>query len=258
MRGGEQTQTLRTEVSRLRKIVPALLCIISCYLSASCQESSHSYGGVSSFGISTTYSPDSSHILIGDSGQRKIWTAGVEYTHLLRETPLLRLDYEGSIMPVFEETDPTVLGTLFTSSGYPIITSQSPVRVLHIANGSVGTVLAGNNQTVPLYVLFGKQNTYAAAVTPIGIRLSAMPHWVLQPSMALDLGFVVSARDIPLDDCSQFNYMFAVGPGLQFFNSPHTSLRVEYLFRHISNAGQGDQNPGIDQGVVRLTVSMRH
>jgi opacity protein-like surface antigen len=241
----------------LRKCVPVLLCIISCGLSASCQENSRAYGGDSSFGISTSYSPDSSHILIGNSGQRKIWTAGLEYTHLLRQTSLLRLDYEGSILPVVEETDPTVLGTLFTSSGYPIVTSQSPVRVLHIANGPVGTVLAGNNQNVPLYALFGKQNTYAAAVTPIGIRVSAMPRWILQPSIALDLGFVVSARDIPLDDCSQFNYTFAFGPGLQFFNSPHTSLRVEYLYRHISNAGQGAQNPGIDQGVVRLTVSMR-
>jgi hypothetical protein len=242
----------------LRKILLVLLLIISPYLSASCQENFHGYGGVSSFGISATHSPDSSHILIGDSGQRRIWTAGVEYTHILRQSSLLRLDYEGSIMPVFEETDPTVVGTLFYSSGQPIITSQSPVRVLHIANGPVGTVLTGNNQTVPLYALFGKQNTYAAAVTPIGIRVSAMPRWILQPSMALDLGFVVSARDIPLDDCSQFNYTFAIGPGLQFFNGPHTSLRVEYLYRHISNAGQGAQNPGIDQGVVRLTVSMHH
>jgi hypothetical protein len=46
-----------------------------------------------------------------------------------------------------------------------------------------------------------------------------------------------------------------MGPGLQFFTNRRTSMRVEYLYRHISNAGQGDQNPGIDQGVIRLTVS---
>jgi opacity protein-like surface antigen len=242
----------------LRKLALVLVFAISCTISARCQDDIHGYGGVSSFGISTTYSPDSSHILIGDSGQRRIWTAGGEYTHRLRVTPLLRLDYEGSILPIFEETDPTVTGTLFTTtSGQAIVTSQTPVRVLHTDSHPVGAVLTGSGATVPLYALFGKQNTYAAAVTPLGVRLSAMPRWIVQPSLALDLGFVISARDIPLDNSSQFNYMFAIGPGLQFFNTPHTSLRAEYLYRHISNAGQGAQNPGIDQGVIRLTVSVR-
>jgi hypothetical protein len=31
---------------------------------------------------------------------------------------------------------------------------------------------------------------------------------------------------------------------------------VEYIYRHVSNAGQGNQNPGVDQGVVRVTVSL--
>jgi hypothetical protein len=239
----------------LRKFAFVLLFSTCFPLSAFCQENSHGYGGVSSFGISASYSPDSSHILIGDSGQRRIWTAGGEYTHLLRENSLLRLDYEGAVMPVFEETDPTVIGTVFTISGQPIVTSQSPVRVLHIANGPVGSILTGTTSSVPLYALFGRQNTYAAAITPVGLRVSAMPRWIFQPSIAIDTGFVISARDIPLDDSSQFNFTFAVGPGLQFFNSSHTSLRAEYLYRHISNAGLGAQNPGIDQGVVRLTVS---
>lgn len=240
----------------MRKFALFLVFATSWNSSARCQDSIHGFGGVSSFGISTSYSPDSSHILIGDSGQRRIWTAGGEYTHLLRETQHLRLDYEGAIMPVFEETDPTVVGTQFTASGQLIVDSQSPVRVLHVDSHPVGTVLTGSGATVPLYALFGKQNTYAAAITPLGLRLSAMPHWIFQPTLALDLGFVVSARDIPLDDCSQFNYTFAIGPGFQFFNTAHTSLRAEYLYRHVSNAGQGGQNPGIDQGVVRITVSV--
>jgi hypothetical protein len=107
-----------------------------------------------------------------------------------------------------------------------------------------------------LYALFGKQNTYAAAVSPLGARISAMPRWRIQPSASIDLGFVVSARDIPVDNSAQFNYMLSFGPGVEFFGDNHTSWRVEYLYRHISNAGQGTNNPGIDQGVLRITVSM--
>jgi hypothetical protein len=255
MRSRPQIRGLPDEGCHLRKFV--IVPIFTIIFSLLCphvfgQENLHGYGGTSSFGISATYSPDSSHILIGDSGQRRTWTAGGEYTHLLHRTPILRLDYEGSIMPVFEESDPTIIGTEYFAAGQPVISSQSPVRVQHTTSAPIAEIFSG----VPLYALFSRQNTYAAALAPLGIRLSAMPHWKIQPSMALDLGFVVSARDIPLDDCSQFNYMFDLGPGLQFFKSAHTSLRAEYLYRHISNAGQGAQNPGIDQGVIRLTVSL--
>jgi hypothetical protein len=214
------------------------------------------FGGRRSFGLSTTYSPDSSHILIGESEQRRIWTVGAEYSRLLRQSPYFRVDYEGSILPVYEETDPTVIGTLFTSSGQPIITPQPPVRVVSVTHDPVGSILAGNGATVPVYALFGKQNTYAAAVSPLGVRVSAMPRWRLQPSASIDLGFVISAHDIPVDNSAQFNYLLSFGPGVQFFGDNHTSWRVEYLYRHMSNAGQGNQNPGVDQGVLRITVSM--
>jgi Lipid A 3-O-deacylase (PagL) len=214
------------------------------------------FGGVRSFGLSTTYAADSSHILIGESQQRRIWTIGVDYSRRLHQSPHFRLDYEGSILPVYEERDPTVTGTVFTVGGTPIVTPQAPVRVVSVTRDPVGSILTGSGATVPLYALFGTENTYAAAVTPLGARVSAMPHWRVQPSAALDVGFVFSSRDIPIDDSARFNYTIAFGPGVQFFADHHTSWRVEYIYRHVSNAGQGTQNPGVDQGVLRVTVSL--
>ena len=210
-----------------------------------------------SYGFSTSYSKTSSHILIGDAGQRRIWTLGVEYTHLLHQGQRFRLDYEGSVMPLFEETDPTVTGTIFTNGGQSVITPQTPVRVIAVAHGPVGSAPVGVGLSVPLYALFGRQDTYAAAFSPLGARISALPRWRVQPSFALDLGFVVSARDIPVDEADRFNYMFSLGPGVQFFSSPQASVRVEYIYRHVSNAAQGYENPGIDQGVLRVTMSRR-
>jgi hypothetical protein len=215
------------------------------------------FGGVWSYGVSGTYSPDSSHILIGNSEQRQIWTLGAEYSHALRQGPRFRFDYEASVMPVWEERDPTVTGTEFFVSGQEIVTPQTPVRVVNITHLPVGNILTGNGSFAPVYALFGTENTYAAAITPLGARVSAMPRWRVQPTFAIDLGFVFSSRDIPIDDATQFNFSLAMGPGIQFYSDAHTSWRVEYVYRHASNAGQGDQNPGIDQGVVRVTVS-RH
>jgi hypothetical protein len=220
------------------------------------QESFH-LDATHSFGFSSTFSNDSSHILIGDAERRRIWTLGVEYTRLVRQTPRLRLDFEGSIMPLYEETDPTVAGTTFILNGQTFLTPQPPERVVYAVRGPVGTVGTPNGPSSPIYALTGREDTYAAAFTPLGTRISAFPRRRIQPTFALDLGFLVSDRDIPIDQSSQFNFMFSFGPGIQLITSPEASLRVEYLYRHTSNAGLGEQNPGVDQGVTRVTLSHR-
>jgi opacity protein-like surface antigen len=210
-----------------------------------------------SFGFSTTYSPDSSHILIGNAEQRRIWTLGVEYTHLLHQGPRFRFDYEGSVMPLYKETDPFESGTTFTLNNQVVFLPQPPMRLVYPIRGSVGTFLSPGNPAVPIYALTGREDTYAAAFAPLGVRVSAFPRRRIQPTLSLDLGFIVSARDIPIDDSSWFNFMFSFGPGVQFITSPNASLRVEYIYRHESNASLGNQNPGVDQGVTRITLSHR-
>ena len=243
---------------RLRKAalvsIAGLVCLTSWCVPACTQEST-SLGGVQSFAFSTTYSPSSSHILIGDAEQRRVWTLGAQYTHRLRQTPQFRLDYEGSIMPVYEETDPAVVGTIFSFSGQSFFTPLAPTRLIYAVRGPVGSVIQKNGSVTPITAVLTRQNTYAAALSPLGVRISAFPRSRIQPGFALDLGFVVSARDIPVDQTAQFNYMFSFGPGFEVFASPRTSWRFEYIYRHTSNAGQGVLNPGVDQGVVRITLS---
>jgi hypothetical protein len=210
-----------------------------------------------SFGFSSTYSANSSHILIGDAEQRRIWTLGMEYTHILSHGPRFRLDYEGSLMPLYEETDPTVSGTTFTLGGQTFVNPVPTTRVIYAVRGPVGSLITPGGFTAPIYAITGRQDTYAAAVAPFGVRVSAFQRWRVQPTCALDLGFVVSHSDIPIDQASQFNFMFSFGPGVQLFTSRDASLRLEYIYRHTSNAGLGNQNPGVDQGVTRVTLSRR-
>ena len=244
--------------ARLRKaarlsLFAGLVCLSASCVPAWSQEPSP--GGIRSFGFSTSYSSDSSHILIGNAEQRRIWTLGAEYTHLLHQTSRFRLDYEGSVMPLYEETDPTVAGTMYTFAGQTIISAQPPTRVIYPVRGPVGYVVVGGVSS-PITAITGREDTYAAAVSPLGVRISAFPHRRIQPGFGLNLGFVASARDIPVDQSAQFNYMFAFGPGVELFTDTHTSWRLEYVYRHTSNAGQGNLNPGVDQGVIRITLSL--
>ena len=212
------------------------------------------FGGVQSLSFSTSYGPNSSHILLGDAGQRRVWTLGPEYKHLLHQGPRFRLEYEGSAM-LWEESDPTLIGTTFTLNGQVVVTSEPAQRVVNVDTAPISTVTIGSLPPIPVYALFGRQDAYAAAVSPLGARVSAFPRSRVQPTFALDLGFVASPEDLPVDEAARFNYTFSLGPGIEFFKDRKTSWRVEYLYRHVSNAGKGFQNPGLDQGVVRLTVS---
>ena len=214
-------------------------------------------GGRQSYGFSWSYSPDSSHILIGLAQQRSTWTLGFEYTHRIHSGKRFRLDYEGSFLPVYEETDPTVIGTKTTLGKNTIVTSEPPIRVVTVDHGPVGTASVVGGVSAPIYAIFSRESTYAEALAPIGGRVSMFPRSRIQPSFSIDTGFVVSSRDLPVDKADQFNYMFSFGPGVQVYTGARSSLRVEYILRHISNAHQGYQNPGVDQGVFRLTLS-RH
>jgi hypothetical protein len=236
-------------------IFAGLACISALGVAGRGQEAG-GFGGVESFGFSSSYSPTSTHILIGDAEHRRVLTLGAEYTRLLRQRPRYRLDYEGSVMPLYEEYDPTVTGAIFTLDGAPIVSPEAPVRVIYVSNAPIGFAATGQNMTAPIYAVYGRESTYGAALTPLGARISAFPRRRFRPSFSLDLGFVVSHRDIPVDGSDRFNYLFSFGPGLEVFTCNKTSWRLEYLYRHMSNAGQGAQNPGVDQGVVRVTISL--
>ena len=252
---------LRKAVTIARKDAMAALLAaimsISGWSGSAWGQESGGVGGIKSLGFSSSYSKSSSHILIGEATDRTVWTLGAEFTHLIYMSPHYRMDYEASVMPLFEETDPTLTGTVFTYNGQKLYAPQQPVRLVAISHAPVGAVLTPGGSYTPIYATYGRQDTYAAAFAPMGARISTLPSWRVQPSFALDLGFVVSSRAIPIDDADQFNFMFLFGPGIQFYTSPRGSFRVEYFYRHISNGSLGDTNPGIDQGVFRVTVGRR-
>jgi hypothetical protein len=239
--------------SALITVLVSVFCL-SRGASAQAQEPDD-FGGIQSFGVSTSYSPDSSHMLIGEAEQRRTWTFGFEYTHRLGHSQRVRLDYEGSVVPVYEEFDPAVVGLLYSVPGTTNTDPENPpIRVTTVNRGPIGVINGPHGATSSIYPVFANLNTYGGALSPLGVRATLFQHHSIQPSFALDLGFVVTTRDIPVENSDQFNYMFSFGPGIQIFSTPQASIRIEYIYRHISNASQGNVNPGVDQGTFRFTI----
>ena len=142
----------------------------------------------------------SSHIFIGESENRRIWTAGAAWEStraLLRQSPHFRLDYEASI-PAGCSKRPTPPSSALSS---PSARSPRLRRSRRYAwspspTGPVGSILAGSGAIVPLYALFGKQNTLCCRYYPIGSQDQRPPAFAPQgPAWPSTFSPRVTSRD---------------------------------------------------------------
>lgn len=214
--------------------------------------------GRQSFGVNATFAPTSSHILLGEAGERRTWTGGFEYGRTLYGNRSTRIDYEASISPFFVERDPTLTAAYYLDQGVIVEDTSFPLgRVTHTSTGPIGYIAIGSGPVTPVYGSFSTEKTYAFAASPIGIRVNGRNSHRLQPTFSVDLGLVLSGRDLPVDNSANLNYLVSLGPGIEFYYRRNRAVRLEYLYRHMSNANSGEYNPGVDQGVFRLTFTYR-
>jgi hypothetical protein len=101
----------------------------------------------------------------------------------------------------------------------------------------------------------GSRWAYAGGLSPLGQKVNFAPHHRIQPFIATNAGFLVSPRDIPANDSSRFNFTFEFGGGMGLYRNHRHSVAIEYRIHHLSNAYIGDNNPGVDSGIFKLTYS---
>jgi Lipid A 3-O-deacylase (PagL) len=209
------------------------------------------------FGVSYSYAPDSSHIIIGASEQRRLYAAEIDYARALHVSRVWRTEYIGTVAPFFQISDPVLTGQKCYIDGKPtqIATYSNPARVIFVRRGPTGQLTGAPCQLT--YDSYARETTDGFSLSPIGTRIAFSKSRYFQPYFTTSVGFVVSTRDIPVDQSSHFNYTFNFGFGLEMQERKHIVPRLEYRYMHISNANSGLQNPGIDFGNIRVTLSYR-
>ena len=203
-----------------------------------------------SWALFSEYAPTSSHILWGVSEKRLRLAFGGEYARRLVRGHGLEFDCMVQAKPVSLESDPTLVGFRSVSTGQIVARVVEPPRVVLVNNSPF--FLTNVGQVTPVY---GREWTYGFELDPIGLKLNFRARQRLQPFIDATGGFIVTPRDIPIDETSNFNYEFGFGSGFDYFLSTRHSLRFGYAFRHISNNGLGIYNPGIDAGVIEVGYS---
>jgi Lipid A 3-O-deacylase (PagL) len=243
-------------------LLPGLLFFLSC-TSSGWAQSAFDAGKVSaeetpftrlnSWSVFIEYSPNSSHLFLGVSQQRRLLIFGGEYARRLFLNHWVSLHYLAQARPIVLENDPAQVGFRSLTTGQFVLQFPQPVRVESVSRAPV--LLIVQRQVVRAVPVYSREWTYAGGINPLGIKLNLLPHQRIQPVLSSTAGFLVSARDIPVDHSSNFNFSFDFGAGVEWFQSPKHSVRLDYRLHHISSAYIGARNPGIDSGLLQLTYS---
>lgn len=210
------------------------------------------YSRLNTGGIFAEFAPNSSHILIGVSNQRRLITAGFEYGRRIYSADKFQLYYLIQARPFVLEGDPTLAGYKDASTGQTLATLTPPPRVVTTPTTPI------NVSGVPVVPFYGRQWTYEGGLNPIVFRLNFRPHHRLQPFASTLGGFLYATRQEPVQNTMNFNFCFQLGVGFEAYITATRSIRISYSFQHISNAYIGATDPGIDTGLIQVGYSFGH
>ena len=237
----------------------AVLLVLASVADAQIGEA-NSFGRKNTYSAFLEYSNDSSHIILGSSPDRKFSGLGIRYERRLLANRAFVWRYAVEFRPLVLESDPTATLTVSINAPPPAITVIEPTAAaLQCIAGqrtfSGNDPITGVHFSENILTSCGRRWTYAQGLSPVGTRINLLPHRRLQPTASFLAGYLLSAKKIPLDSAGSFNFTFEFGAGLEYYQSQSRSIRFEYQIQHFSNAYTAETNPGVDNGLFKLTYS---
>ncbi|MGB0064803.1 MAG: acyloxyacyl hydrolase [Terracidiphilus sp.] len=221
------------------------------------------YARANTLGIVGAYSWDSSHMLLGAATNRELLNIGISYSRRLLMNRVVNWQYDGELLPIALESDPTATqfvqysgpngGSASYNLGAQLITCTPLTMTFSASEGPGGTPVS---YTATDYCS-GREWTVGQSISPIGMQWNFLPGRRIQSLLEGHGGYMYSTRPIPIVSAGSFNFTFDIGAGFEIFHSNLNSIRIEYRYHHISNHYTATTNPGIDSGLAQLTYCFR-
>jgi hypothetical protein len=105
---------------------------------------------------------------------------------------------------------------------------------------------------VPAYLIFQPSGTvYGVGLNPLNLKWNFLSHRNISPYLELSGGTLFTTSKVP-PGTSGVNFTSGAAMGTHFLGKKAWAIEARYL--HISNAGLGDLNPGINLFEIRLGV----
>ena len=104
---------------------------------------------------------------------------------------------------------------------------------------------------VPAYLIFQPKNTaYGVGLNPVNLKWNFATRGQVAPYLELSAGTLFTTAKVP-PQTSGVNFTSGLALGTHFLGKQN-AWAIEARYLHISNAGLGDLNPGINTFEVRL------
>jgi len=239
----------------------ALLALLCASVAFSQSTPGHPYySRLNTFGLFGEYSNDSSHLVLGTSQNRKLLDFGASYSRRVFLTRFIDGQYMAELRPIMFESDPVFHETVVRTSPPPVMTFSNDLteaQSCHPSSEFFSTVYQGVTYSETDTITCQRQWTFGEGISPLGFKANLFPRHRIQPVLAVLGGYMFSTRPIPVADASSANFTFSVGAGFEWYRSTTRSIRAEYRYHHISNAGTAD-DPGIDSQLIQITYAFSH
>jgi hypothetical protein len=106
---------------------------------------------------------------------------------------------------------------------------------------------------VPVFLVFQPGGTaYGVGFDPLGLKWNFQRHGRISPYLELTGGTLFTSQNVPANT-NTVNFMDQAALGMHILGARH-NVSLELRYMHISNAGLGNLNPGINTVQVRLGV----
>ena len=147
-------------------------------------------------------------------------------------------------------------GTAFRGSTSDTRMSNFGFRIGRVLTGEHGSGWNRGNlelaaDIIPVFMVFQSQSVYGGGVTTPIFRWNFTHGRKVSPYFEVGGGLLVSSTEVP-PGTSSINFTPQGGFGFNIFTRQRRSVSFDARYMHISSAGLGDPNPGIDSVQFRV------
>lgn len=100
-------------------------------------------------------------------------------------------------------------------------------------------------EVYPAMIVSQTKTTYAAGFSPLQLRYNFASKNKVVPYLEIGGGILGSSNQLP-ENTYSFNFVDQASLGVQVMRSGRPSFQAGVRYQHISNAGLGNHNPGIN------------
>ena len=163
--------------------------------------------------------------------EREVLLLGVRYQRAMSQSESVYLAYTFDLIPAAAVTNTPVRTTGFCCRGLPnALRRNLDVEVERVEPSTA----------------------YGFGVAPLGFQLELFHQHLVYLTLGGGGGLILFDRDVPRLDTRKMNFTATLNAGLGFAILEDWKLTIGYKFHHLSNAGTGTSNPGLDSSMFYL------